>query len=239
MVKTLRRAESKSKGILQGGNLSPLLYNIYMHEFDEWVINTLTPEFEVGKRKKANPEYTKLVRKGKNSIKGRLIMPTLDEGFKRLKYIRYADDFLIGVIGSKMDCIELINKIKIFLKERLGLTLNVEKTKITNASQDSAKFLGYNIHITPPSKQIVRRVKPGRLTRLVGRPVFDAPIKSIADKLESLGFVHKRTKMPTRNGKFTHHTLPDLINHYKTVEYGIRNYYRIANNFGRLAARVH
>jgi retron-type reverse transcriptase len=125
MVKTLRRAESKSKGILQGGNLSPLLYNIYMHEFDEWVINTLTPEFEVGKRKKANPEYTKLVRKGKNSIKGRLIMPTLDEGFKRLKYIRYADDFLIGVIGSKMDCIELINKIKIFLKERLGLTLNV------------------------------------------------------------------------------------------------------------------
>jgi hypothetical protein len=74
---------------------------------------------------------------------------------------------------------------------------------------------------------------------LVGRPVFNAPLKSIAYNLESLGFVHKRTKLPTRNGKFIHYKLPDLINHYKRVEYSIRNYYTLANNFGRLAARVH
>lgn len=210
-----------------------------MHEFDEWVIDTLIPNFDIGKRRKANPEYTKLVRKGKNSIKGKIIKPTIDEGFKRLKYVRYADDFLIGVIGSKSDCVELRDKIKTYLDEKLGLTLNVDKTKITHTGQESAKFLGFHIHITTPDKQKVTKIKSGRLTRQAGRPVLDAPIMDISKKLESSGFVHKTTKMPTRNGKFIHHSLPDLINHYKSIENGIRNYYEIANNFGRLAAKIH
>jgi hypothetical protein len=90
-------------------------------------------------------------------------MSTTDDKFKRLNYIRYADYFLIGVIGSKMDCIELRNKIKLFFKESLGLSLTVEKINIINANQKSIEFLGYNISITPPLKQTVQRVKFRRL----------------------------------------------------------------------------
>jgi hypothetical protein len=236
----IEKVEKMPSGVIQGGTISPLLSNIYMSAFDEWVEDTLRPSFEKGKRRKSNPEYTKLIRKGKNAVKGKLIKPTLDDStFKKLKYARYADDFIMGIIGSKEDCILLREKIKEFLLKELRLDLSLEKTKITNATADSAVFLGYRIHETPVSKQRIIVNKKGTTTRVPGRPIFDAPIAKITKKLEDNGFVHKRTKMPTRNGKFIHLTLPDLVNHYKAVERGIRNYYGFANNFGRFAGKIH
>lgn len=70
----------------------------------------------------------------------------MDSNYKRLKYIRYADDFLIGVIGSKADCAKMKENFTIFMRDKLKLELSEEKTLITNA-QDSAKFLGYEISV--------------------------------------------------------------------------------------------
>lgn len=67
-------------------------------------------------------------------------------------YFRYADDFIIGVDASKKDCIKLKNKINHFLQTELNMVLNLDKTKITNAQKEIAKFLGYGIHITVMSK---------------------------------------------------------------------------------------
>lgn len=145
----------------------------------------------------------------------------------------------MGIIGSKEDCVLLRNKIKEFLSNKLKLNLSIEKTKIANAKKEAAVFLGYRIHATPVVKQRIIVNKSDRTTRVTGRPIFDAPLDKITKKLEENGFVHKRTKQPTRNGKFIHLALPDLVNHYKTIERGIRSYYGFANNFGRLAGKIH
>lgn len=70
----------------------------------------------------------------------------MDENFKRMKYVRYADDFLICVIGSKADCQNAKEDIKNFLQEQLKLQLSYEKTLITNA-HDTAKFLGFEVTV--------------------------------------------------------------------------------------------
>jgi hypothetical protein len=72
----------------------------------------------------------------------------MSESFKKLVYVRYADDWIIGITGSKNDCVEILEKIRIFLKEELRLELSQSKTLITNANEDKALFLGTNIFRT-------------------------------------------------------------------------------------------
>lgn len=88
----------------------------------------------------------------RETVKERLKYPAgdeMDNSIKRLKYIRYADDFLIGVIGSKQDCIQIKEDIKQFMADRLKLELSNEKTLITNARKH-AKFLGYDVLYESP-----------------------------------------------------------------------------------------
>jgi Type II intron maturase len=155
-----------------------------------------------------------------------------------MKYIRYVDDFLVGIIGSKNECIKLRLKMKEFLEKELKMTLNTDKTKITHCSKDSALFLGYCIHITKPRKRPIKYNKNGILTRITPRPQLDGPIDRIVRRLREKGFANKSNN-PTRNGNFIVLSLADLINHYKTIERGVLNYYGFANNYGRVAARVH
>lgn len=72
---------------------------------------------------------------------------SMDKNFRRLVYVRYADDFLVGVIGSQQDALEIKNKIGAFLKENLHLDMSEEKTLITHAKRDKAHFLGYEIFV--------------------------------------------------------------------------------------------
>ena len=228
-------------GLVQGGVLSPLLSNIYMSPFDEWMEDTVVPEFNEGTRRKANPEYSKIIRSGSGALaRKKYIRSTLgnDPNFKRIKYVRYADDFIIGISGSRADCTEIRTKIRDFLKENLKLNLNLDKTKITHASYESALFLGYRVHITKVFKMPVRKNAKGTVTRLTPRPVLDAPIAERVKQLCETGFA-RRGGVPTRNGKFINLSLPDLINHFRAIERGVLNYYAIANNFGRMAARIH
>jgi group II intron reverse transcriptase/maturase len=237
---SIKQATPMKVGVIQGGILSPILANIYMQPFDEWVTENLKPNFDKGTKRARNPEYFKKYRKDGQKVKDKTMRSILtkDPDFKRLYYFRYADDFIIGVDGTKEDCKYLRNQIKEFLSNKINLTLNVEKTKITNAQCESAKFLGYIIHKTPMNKMPIRRDKKGRLSRVVPRPIIDAPIREIVKKLIERKYV-KRNGNPTRNARFINHTLPDIINHYRAVERGILNYYSLANNYSRLAGRVH
>ena len=83
-------------------------------------------------------------------------MEPMDKQYKRIQYCRYADDFLIGVIGSKKDAEEIRNAVRIFLADNLHLELSMEKTLITNA-KDKAKFLGYDITVSKRSKNFTKR----------------------------------------------------------------------------------
>lgn len=143
-------------GAPQGSVMSPILANvILLHKLDKFMVDLKT-QFDTGRSHRMNQEYKRLWRTGQMNIlrdRERNISSRMlkDTQYKRLQYVRYADDFLIGVIGSKSDCEMLRCKIKDFLDSKLKMTLNLDKTKITHARDDMAAFLGTNVRITPPS----------------------------------------------------------------------------------------
>lgn len=232
---SIKEATPMKVGVIQGGILSPTLANIYMHSFDEWVTEHLKPNFDKGDIRAKNPEYLRKYRQDGQKVKDKIIRSVLTQNpnFKRLYYFRYADDFLISVDEIKEDSINSRNQKKEFLSNKINLTLNVEKTKITNAQHESAKYLEYIIYKTP-----IRRDKKNRLARIVSRPMTDVSTKKIVKKLIESKYA-KRNGNPTRNGRFINHRLPDIVNHYRFVERRILNYYSLAANYSRIAARVH
>ena len=236
----LKQATPMQIGIIQGGTLSPILANIYMHPLDVWIENHLKPYFNKGKKRQKNPEYFKQYYKEGRRAKNKTLKSVLDidPNFKRLYYFRYADDFIIGVDGSKEDCIQLKNEIYEFLKMKLNMVLNLDKTHIINATKDFASFLGYKIHKTKIAKMPIKRNKIGRLCRIVPRPILDVSIDDTVKKLVERKYANRKRK-PIRNARFINHQLVDIINHYRAVERGILNYASLANNYGRLAARIH
>jgi len=226
-------------GLAQGGLISPVLSNIYMHPFDIWMEDVLIPKYTKGTRKKSNPEYTKMIRTyGK--AKDKTIRSTIshDSNFGRVFYVRYVDDFLIGVHGSKKTCELLREEIKSFLEKELALMLNIDKTKITHSTTDQALFLGYHISCTPIEKMRIGYNSKKQLVRNTTRTILNAPIKEVVERLREKGFLNSK-KMPTRNGRYLNIDLWNIVENHKAIERGILYYYAMANNYGRLAARVH
>lgn len=147
-------------GTPQGGVISPLLANIYLHQFDKWVGEELIPQYTRGKKQKANSAYNRLSRrikcyqdkgdykKAHQLIVERRNLPsvdTYDTSYRRLRYVRYADDFILGFTGSKAEAKAIKKQIGDFLNTKLSLELSQEKALITHATGESAKFLGYEI----------------------------------------------------------------------------------------------
>lgn len=229
--------------VVQNRNLSSLLFNIYMHPFDVWVEDFLIPFFNKRISRRNNPESTKLNKTSKifkNMILKRNIKQLLwnDPNFKSMKYVRCVNNFLFGVIGSKSECMKLQLKMKEFLEKELKITFNINKIKITHNSKNSALFLGYSIYITKFRKRTIKYNTIGKLIQTTPSPQLDGPIDLIVKRLREKGFANKENN-PTRNGKFIHLSLADLVNHYKTIERKILNYYGFANNYERIAVRVH
>ena len=226
-------------GVTQEGLISPILINIYMNKLDKYIEGELILSFNKGENKKENPEYTCMIKKHGIAV-GKTIRTTIgnDTNFKRMKYVRYGGNFLIGIHGSKNDCEYIRLKIKNFLKEKLDMTLNMDKTKITHAQNDSAIFLGYRIRIPKLKKHIIKRNKNLKLIKNISRPILDGSTDIIIKRLKENGFC-KKGGIPTRNGKYYHLNLYDMVKMFRSIERDILNYYKIANNYNRIVARVH
>src|ERR1700730_5643585 len=176
-------------GAPQGGILSPLLSNIYLNELDRFAEDTLIPTYTKGKRRMDNPEYTSLrtqidnaqrredldeVKRLKRERRKLMAVAPCEPDYRRLRYVRYADDFLLGFTGPRKEAEEIRQRLGEFLEQQLKLTLSAEKTLISHATDDKAKFLGYEIKVTRCSHLISdngRRNPNGNIALLMLREV--------------------------------------------------------------------
>jgi group II intron reverse transcriptase/maturase len=147
-------------GAPQGGIASPVLSNIYLDRLDQYVEQTLIPEYERGERRRKNLAYHRVwrgiqqARQHGDRQQVRALTQVLrrmpsqdphDPGYRRLRYVRYCDDFLLGFAGPKHEAEQIKEKIRAFLREELKLELSESKTLITHAVSQAAHFLGYEI----------------------------------------------------------------------------------------------
>nr|YP_010516708.1 putative reverse transcriptase [Haslea provincialis]UXN44251.1 putative reverse transcriptase [Haslea provincialis] len=236
---TTSKDESSMKiGTLRGRPILPMLVNIYMIPFDNWVEVSLIPKYTKGERKKVNPQFAKMIDNGKVVDRSIPLLIPDNKTYLRLHYVRYADEFIMGLDGPKKYCELIALECKTFLLKRLNLTLDFKKTEITHSQTDSVLFLGYQVHKAKLSKNKTainpQDIKTGNVTSTV----LDAPINRVVEKLVTKGYANLNGS-PTRNGRFINHQLFDIIEHYKMVERSILQYYNLANNYGRVSVRIH
>jgi hypothetical protein len=229
---------------------------VYLHELDLFM-DGLINLFSQSKRRKKNPAYRRfsyLMEKAagdsstiKNLRKERRKLNSKDPfdcEFKRFYYVRYVDDFVVGVIGSHEETVEIENKIRKFLKNELKLTLSPEKTVITHFSKKYITFLGTLIKGTWEREKkltIVKRKEVNRKERVTSRTVLKAPIKLLFEKATLNGFFKKRNQefVPTKVGRCINLEHEDILRYYNSVIRGILNYYSIANNHKSLGSLIH
>src|SRR5438876_3500185 len=227
-------------GAPQGGIVSPVLSNIYLNKLDQYIEKTLIPAYTRGSRRRENPAYRNLLDKAKwLKAHGRLQeaatlrkqakqLPSAvlsDPDYRRLRYVRYADDWLIGFIGPRAEAEVIKDHIKAYLATVLRLDLSEEKTLITHAKTQAARFLSYHI-----STMQDNTYRPKGKRNANGKIGLYVP----------LDILHKKCQQYQRNGKpihrqaLTSETEYSIVARYQAEYRGMVEYYQLANNLRQL-----
>ena len=227
-------------GVPQGGVASPVLSNIYLNKLDEFVKRDLIPRYTRGASRARNPEYMRMrsrrdsARRRGNQAAARDLtrqirtLPSvnpMDPGYRRLRYIRYADDHILGFIGPKAEAEQIKAELTRFLRETLGLELNAAKTLISHARTQPARFLGYHIIVQHCDTRITygRRSANGRIALRVPPDVIKAKIAPC-----------RHRGKPWHRPGLQNLDAYDIVRTYGAEYRGIVNYYLLAQDVWRL-----
>lgn len=245
-------------GTPQGGIISPLLANIYLHELDKFVMK-LKSEFDTPGVGQITPEYRELHNEIKRlshrltKVTGEeremvlaeykpkrqklMTIPCTAQTDKKLKYVRYADDFLIAVKGNREDCQWIKSKLAEFIGDTLKMELSEDKTLITHSSK-CARFLGYDVRVRRSGK--IKRGGPGhvKMRTLNGGVELLVPLN---DKIRQFVFtkgvaIQKKdgSMFPVHRKYLVGLTDLEIVSVYNAELRGVCNYYGMASNFCKL-----
>ncbi|MEV7020596.1 reverse transcriptase domain-containing protein [Kitasatospora sp. NPDC093558] len=227
-------------GAPQGGVASPILSNIYLHRLDEFVEKVLIPEYTRGERRARNPAYLELqnllakARRRGAQVQARTLRQRMtslpsadpnDPSYRRLRYVRYADDHLLGFTGPKAEAEQIKRRLAEFLRDELKLELSQEKTLITHARTRAARFLGYEV-----TTQHNDTKKTGRYRRVNGQIALRVPRDVIKAKCEPYLVRGK----PAKRTELTNGSDHAIVATFGAVYRGIVQYYLLAGDVFRL-----
>ena len=245
-------------GCPQGGIISPLLANIYLHELDKFVMK-LKSEFDTPNIEKVTPEYREVhnklkrfsyhLKKSSGAEKELLLeeykqirkqimkIPCTSQTDKKIKYIRYADDFIIGVKGSQEDCQWIKSKLAEFIGGTLKMELSEDKTLITHSSE-CARFLGYDVRVRRSGE--IKCGGPGNVKKrtLNNHTELLVPFDDKIHKfIFSKGIAKQKkdgTLFPIHRNSLLKLTDLEIVSAYNAELRGICNYYGMASNYHKI-----
>jgi retron-type reverse transcriptase len=242
----------------EGSIISPIWSNIVLHEFDLFC-NKLKQNFDKGSTRRIKPKYNSLgpISYKTNKIKNAIFKSenlkkmisiaardTQDPNFRRLIFVRYADDFVVLLISSITDAYTIRRKIRDFLKNHLGLDLNVNKTTINNI-KDGFNFLDAFIkqrgsiiskEVRNTSSNFSLNSKVVR-KRHIRRLSILAPLDNIILKLIKLGFArrnHLGQLLPKSRRDLVNFTHYEIISFYNSRIRATLKFYSFAGNYDKL-----
>jgi group II intron reverse transcriptase/maturase len=231
-------------GSPQGGVLSPCLSNIYLDRLDRLVETVLMRGYTRGVRRIPNPAYVRIknaawrarhrgdhaaARALRKQLRRLPALDPQDPGYRRLRYVRYADDILLGFIGPKTEAEEIKRQLAQFLRDELKLELSETKTLITHARTDAARFLGYEITVRHDD----RRLTAGR--RVVNGSVW---LRVPQDVIKAKCARYTRAGKPAHRSELMNDADYTIISRYGSEYRGIVQYYLLAGDVWRLS-RLH
>lgn len=231
-------------GSPQGGIVSPILANIYLDRLDSFIETTLLPMYNRGTRRRVNPTYSRLQsksqrlrRQGRREEAAELrkqlrVMPSLDfrdPEYRRLRYLRYADDFALGFSGPRAEAEAIKQRLAEYLRDHLKLELSESKTLITHARTGVARFLGYEVHVIQND-----RLRDKRGVRTAnGNIGLRVPVEVARAKCSR----YVRNGKPIHQAALVNNTVFNTVAQYQQEFRGVVEYYRLAYNlhqFNRL-----
>ena len=229
-------------GSAQGSVTGPIFSNLVLDRLDKYIEQTLIPAYTRGNQRKKDTYYTTLIvqafrarkrgdwendsilHKQAQSIPSR---DPNDPNYRRLWYVRYADDFLLGLAGPKNEAVRIKHEIAQYLSNELKLELNADKTLITNASSQKAKFLGHEVHILQEDS---KHDLNGRRC-INGNIGLRVPTKVIQEKCKK----YMKNGKPIHRSQCTIDDAYSIVSQYQAEYRGVVQYYRMAYNLHTLS----